>query len=53
LEQSIPFKDDERFAAQESSALAALARLPAYHLAYGTDPGEAAAFFPKLLANAV
>lgn len=51
LEQNIPFKDDERFAAQESAALSELARVPAYHLAYGNDPAEAAAFFPGLLAN--
>lgn len=43
------FKDDPRFESQQAAALAALARLPAYHLAYGSDPADAAAFFPALL----
>ena len=51
LEQNIPFKDDERFAAQESAALSDLGQVPAYHLAFGDDPAEAAAFFPGLLAK--
>lgn len=43
------FKDDARFEAQQTLVLSALARLPAYRLSYGSDPGEAASFFPGLL----
>jgi hypothetical protein len=49
LEQSVSFRDDERFAAQRSAAFAALARVPACRLAYGNDPAVAAPFFRNLL----
>jgi hypothetical protein len=50
LQESLLFKDDERFEAQESAALRTLTLVPAYHLAYGNDPAEAAALFPSLLS---
>jgi len=43
------FKDDQRFEAQRTAVLHALGELPAYCLAYGSDPGEAAAFFRSIL----
>ncbi len=49
LDGCLLFKDDARFEAQQTSVLGALARLPAYRLSYGSDPGEAASFFPGLL----
>ena len=49
LDGCLLFTDDARFEAQQTSVLRALARLPAYRLSYGNDPGDAAAFFPRLL----
>jgi len=49
LSASIAFKDDGQFDEQRLRILAALARLPAYHLAYGSDPATAAPFFHRLL----
>jgi len=49
LEESLPFKDDERFEAQHAAALSALARVPAYHLTYGADPAVAATFLRNIL----
>jgi len=49
LEESVPFRDDQRFEAQRSAAFTALARVPACRLAYGNDPAVAAPFFRNLL----
>jgi hypothetical protein len=46
---SIAFKDDDRFDQNCTQILEALAQLPAYHLAYGSDPATAAPFFRRLL----
>jgi hypothetical protein len=51
LSASIAFKDDDRFDEQRLKILAALAQLPAYHLAYGSDPAMAAPFFRNLLTT--
>jgi hypothetical protein len=51
LSESLPFKDDDRFNARRASTLSALAELPAYHLAYGSDPAVAAMFFRDLLTR--
>jgi hypothetical protein len=49
LAEYLAFQDDECFEPQHSAALAALARLPAYRLAYGTDPAVAATFLRNIL----
>lgn len=51
LFENLPFKDDDKFNAQRASALGSLVELPAYHLAYGSDPAVAAIFFGDLLAR--
>ncbi len=43
------FREEERFKAQQAPVLRALARLPAYHLTYGSNPLEAASLFRSLL----
>jgi hypothetical protein len=47
----VAFKDDERFEERNRKVLSDLERLPAYRLAYGSDPAEAASFFKILLAR--
>ncbi len=49
LAASVSFRDDARFAAQQSAALAALARVPACRLAYASDPAVVVPFFRNLL----
>jgi hypothetical protein len=49
LAESFAFKDDGQFDAQRSQILEALAQLPAYRMAYGSDPSTAAPFFRDLL----
>lgn len=49
LEASLSFRDDERFESQQSAALSALARVPAYRLTYGADPAVAATFLRNIL----
>jgi hypothetical protein len=51
LSRYIAFKDDERFEERRVTILAALAHLPAYHLAYDSDPATAAPFLRYLLTN--
>jgi len=51
LERALLFREDPRFKAQRSAVLSALERLPASLIAFGDDPAEAAAFFPRLLAG--
>jgi hypothetical protein len=51
LAASIAFKDDGQFDEQHLQILEALARLPAYHLAYDSDPATAAPFFRDLLTT--
>jgi hypothetical protein len=51
LAEDVLFKDDDRFADQQAKVLNALERVPAYHLAYGSDPAVAAPFFQKLLMD--
>jgi hypothetical protein len=45
LAETIAFKEDDRFKKQRVKILEALVQLPAYHLAYGSDPAIAAPFF--------
>ena len=45
------FKDDDRFNEQNRHVLTELGRLPAYRLAYGSNPADAASFFQTLLAR--
>jgi hypothetical protein len=45
LAETITFKEDDRFKKQRVKILEALAQLPAYHLASGSDPAIAAPFF--------
>ncbi len=49
LSSYIAFKDDDRFEEQRLTVLAALGNLPAYHLAYDSDPATAAPFLRHLL----
>ena len=49
--EHIAFKDDRRFDKQQQQVVAALARLPAYRLAYDSDPATAAPFFQALLSK--
>jgi len=49
LAASLPFKDDPRFALRRAAVFKALEKVPAYHLAFGSDPAAAARFFPSLL----
>ncbi len=51
LSASVAFKDDDRFEENRLQILEALGRLPAYHLAYGSDPAMAAPFFRDLLTT--
>jgi hypothetical protein len=51
LSAHVAFKDDGRFDEQNRKILTELERLPAYRLAYGSDPAEAAPFFRLLLAR--
>lgn len=50
LAESPAFKDDKRFALRQAKVLRALEKVPAYHLAFGSDPAAAASFFPILLS---
>jgi len=49
LAASLPFQDELRFAPRRAEVFQALEKVPAYHLAYGSDPAAAARFFPSLL----
>jgi len=51
LENNFLFREDPRFDAQRRAVLSGLTKLPAYELAYGDDPAEAAFFFPSLLGR--
>jgi hypothetical protein len=51
LSDYIAFKDDDRFEKQKLAVLAALGNLPAYHLAYDSNPATAAPFLSHLLAS--
>jgi len=51
LAEDVLFKDDDRFAQQHAAVLNALERLPAYRLAYGSDPAVAATFFRRILTG--
>ena len=51
LAEDVLFKDDDRFAQQYATVLNALEGLPAYRLAYGSDPAVAATFFRKILMD--
>jgi len=50
LSESIAFKDDRQFDPQRVAVLSALENLPAYRLAYGSDPAAAAPFFRQLMS---
>jgi hypothetical protein len=49
LPRHFAFKDDCRFEERRLAILAALAQLPAYHLAYDSDPKTAVPFLRELL----
>jgi len=49
LEQNKLFLDDDQFHGQEVAVLARLAELPAYHLAYGSDPTSVTEVIRQLL----
>ena len=49
LQRGFPFRHEKRLEVQISAALRALTALPAYELAYGSDPAEAAGVFRTLL----
>jgi hypothetical protein len=49
LSKYIAFKDDDRFEEQRLAVLAALGQLPAYHLAYDSDPANATPYLRYLL----
>jgi hypothetical protein len=51
LSASVPFEDDCRFDEHRSRVLEVLAQLPAYRLAYGSDPAIATPFFRELLTS--
>jgi hypothetical protein len=51
LPRHIAFKDDGRFEEGRLAILAALAQLPAYHLAYDSDPKTAVPFLRELLSR--
>jgi hypothetical protein len=51
LSRYIAFKDDDRFEEQRLTVLGALGDLPAYHLAYDSDPATAAPFLQYLLTG--
>jgi hypothetical protein len=51
LADDVLFKDDDRFAQQRVTVFDALERLPAYHLAYGSDPAAAATFLRTILMD--
>jgi hypothetical protein len=51
LAESVLFKDDARFADQQSRIMQALGEVPAYVLRYGNDPSIAAAVARDLLAD--
>lgn len=51
LSEYIAFQDDDRFEKQRLAILAALAELPAYHLAYDRNPASAAPFLRQLLTG--
>lgn len=49
LKESHPYKDYEQFESQRVAVVHALGSLPAYRLAYGSDPATATTFFRSLL----
>jgi hypothetical protein len=51
LPTHIAFRDDDRFESQHRTVLEALAQLPAYHIAYGSDPASAVPFFRDLITT--
>jgi hypothetical protein len=51
LADDVLFKDDGRFAQKRATVFDALERLPAYHLAYGSDPAVAATFLRTILMD--
>lgn len=50
LKEAFFFREGARFEPNRSAVCRALGQLPAYALAYGSDPSEAAGFFGKLLS---
>jgi hypothetical protein len=51
LTESVLFKDDDRFQAQNSAVFRSLEKLPAYDLIYGEDPAMAATLVQRLLMD--
>jgi hypothetical protein len=45
------FKEDDRFAQQSEMVIRALEKLPAYHLAYGSDPATIVPLLQKVLMD--
>lgn len=50
LKEAFFFRKEARFEPNRSAVCRALGQLPAYALAYGSDPSEAAGFFGRLLS---
>ncbi|MGP0020872.1 MAG: hypothetical protein ACLPHP_20050 [Candidatus Sulfotelmatobacter sp.] len=51
IHSHVAFKDDDRFEEQRLKILTTLAQVPAYRLAYGSDPATAAPFLAHLLTR--
>ena len=51
LAENVLFKDDDRFTKEQTAIFRLLENLPAYELAYNSDPDLVAQFLQKLLAN--
>jgi len=51
LVEDVLFKEDDGFARQHAAVFNALEALPAYQLAYGSDPAVAATFLRKILID--
>lgn len=51
LFESFALKEDDRWKPPRTEVLDALAQIPTYHLAYGSDPAAAAGFFHDLIAT--
>ncbi|HXO30969.1 MAG TPA: hypothetical protein VN901_01305 [Candidatus Acidoferrales bacterium] len=51
IADSFLFKEDDRFAQQSEMVIRALEKLPAYHLAYGSDPATTVPLLQKVLMD--
>ena len=51
IADSFLFKEDDRFAQQNEMVIRALEKLPAYHLAYGSNPATIVPLLQKVLMD--